>query len=185
MSIISHKQMEREFGKQIDDARDALKAYGKKFEPKDIRSVKRRALKPMVKAYRDEIKPLGKGSTAGREEFTIKRGGDVYADITPGQLKKSMGVITDRQAPNYTAVGPRVKMGNFKDAEKGGWFAHFLNYGGLIGGDKKNGGGTPYRGANYKFAERAAAKGKGKVYTQFVQEVKRKDLEVKKELGLD
>ena len=182
--MISRKQQELEFRKDIDAARDALKEYGKRFEPKDIRSVKRRALKPMVIAYRSEIKPLGLGRTKNRKSFKVWRNGALYAEITPGQLKQSMGVIMDRNIPNYTAVGPRVKMGGFKDPEKGGWFAHFLNYGGLIGGHKKDGGGTPYRGPNYKFAERAANKGKGKVYTNFVSQVKRKDQEVKKELGL-
>ena len=68
-------------------------------------------------------------------------------------------------------VGPVVK-GEFKDPEKGGWFAHFLNYGGLVGGSKGWGAGTYYKGRNYGFADRAKAQTIGQVVAYFTHEVR-------------
>jgi hypothetical protein len=73
----------------------------------------------------------------------------VYAEITAGQLQNSIGIRKSKTRNSKLTtgywVGPIVK-GAFKDPEKGGWFAHFLNYGGLIGGNKRDGGGSQYKG---------------------------------------
>jgi hypothetical protein len=61
-----------------------------------------------------------------------------------------MGIITTRVNKGSTfaslQVGPRVKR-SFKDPEKGGWFAHFIEYGYLNNGK--------YKGANVGFARKA------------------------------
>ncbi len=86
----------------------------------------------------------------GGNVYGVYRNGGVYAEITKGQLRKSMGIITTRVNKGATfaslQVGPRVKR-TFKDPEKGGWFAHFIEYGYLNNGK--------YKGANVGFARKA------------------------------
>ena len=61
-------------------------------------------------------------------------------------------------------VGPRVK-GSFKDPEKGGWFAHFINYGNISSGN--------YGGKNRGFAERAKARTITLVMAKFTIDAKK------------
>ena len=121
-----------------------------------IRRIARKALKPMVKAYRDEAK------IKGPSVFKVYRNGGLYAEIKSGTLAKSMGIITTRVNKGQTfaslQVGPRVKR-TFSDPEKGGWFAHFLEYGYLKDGS--------YRGEGYRFATRAKSKTSGGVASEF------------------
>jgi hypothetical protein len=92
----------------------------------------------------------------------VYRNGGIYAEITKGQLKKSMGIITTRVNRGATfaslQVGPRVKR-TFSDPEKGGWFAHFLEYGYLRDGQ--------YSGPNKGFAKRARTRNSGGVGNEF------------------
>lgn len=121
-----------------------------------VRRIARKALKPMLKAYRDEAK------LSGPNVFKVYRGGGVYAEIKTGTLAKSMGIITTKLNKGQTfaslQVGPRVKR-SFSDPEKGGWFAHFLEYGYLQDGK--------YRGDGYKFAQRAKTKNGAGVGNEF------------------
>ena len=142
------KEFERAF-KELENLNDGVTTA-------QIRSIARKSLKPMVKAYKDEITNLSSGS------FKVYRNGGIYAEISKGQLAKSMGVITTKVRKGATfaslSVGPRVKRA-FSDPEKGGWFAHFLEYGYLLNGS--------YTGANKGFATRARKKEMGGVGNNF------------------
>lgn len=142
------KEFERAF-KELERLNDGVKT-------KDIRRIARASLKPMVKAYKDEAK---KGKTP---LFKVYRNGGVYAEIKKGTLTKSIGIITTkvRKGQSFASmyVGPRVK-GAYSDPEKGGWFAHFLEYGYLKDGK--------YRGNLYGFAKRAQSSSSSKVGTTF------------------
>ena len=122
----------------------------------EIRRIARKALKPMLKAYREEAK------IKGPSVFKVYRNGGIYAEIKSGTLAKSMGIITTKLNKGQTfaslQVGPRVKR-SFSDPEKGGWFAHFLEYGYLKDGS--------YRGDGYSFATRAKSKTSGGVASEF------------------
>jgi predicted Zn-dependent peptidase len=154
------KEFERAF-KELENLHDGVTTA-------QIRRIARKALKPMVKAYRSEIKSLPTTSTTKngkkrtRNVFTVYRKGGVYAEITKGQLAKSIGIITTRVNRGQTfaslQVGPRVKR-SFSDPEKGGWFAHFLEYGYLADGK--------YKGANKGFARRARTKNSAGVGNEF------------------
>ena len=154
------KEFERAF-KELENLHDGVTTA-------QIRRIARKALKPMLKAYRSEIKDLPTTSTSKsgkkktRSVFKVYRNGGVYAEITKGQLAKSMGIITTRVNRGQTfaslQVGPRVKR-SFSDPEKGGWFAHFLEYGYLADGK--------YSGANKGFARRARTKNSAGVGNEF------------------
>lgn len=155
-----NKEFERAF-KELENLHDGVTTA-------QIRRIARKALKPMLKAYRSEIKSLPTTSTTKdgknktRSVFKVYRNGGVYAEITKGQLAKSMGIITTRVNRGATfaslQVGPRVKR-SFSDPEKGGWFAHFLEYGYLADGK--------YSGANKGFARRARTKNSAGVGNEF------------------
>ena len=142
------KEFERAF-KELENLHDGVTTA-------QIRRIARKSLKPMVKAYKDEITNISSGT------FKVYRNGGIYAEITKGQLKKSMGIITTRVNRGATfaslSVGPRVKR-SFSDPEKGGWFAHFLEYGYLKDGQ--------YKGPNKGFAKRARTKNSGGVGNEF------------------
>lgn len=142
------KEFERAF-KELENLHDGVTTA-------QIRRVARASLKPMLKAYRDEARQKGPSV------FKVYRNGGVYAEIKSGTLAKSMGIITSRVNRGQTFaslfVGPRVKRA-FSDPEKGGWFAHFLEYGYLNDGQ--------YRGGGYRFATRARAKQSGAVGNEF------------------
>lgn len=141
------KEFERAF-KELENLHDGVTTA-------QIRRIARKSLKPMLKQYRDNITDYTPNKTEKRKNsvrnmFVVYRNGGVYAEISKGQLKKSMGIITTRVNRGQTfaslQVGPRVKR-TFSDPEKGGWFAHFLEYGYLNNGT--------YKGANKGFASRA------------------------------
>ena len=122
------KEFERAF-KELENLHDGVTTA-------QIRRIARKSLKPMVKAYKEEAK------AGNKRDFVVYRNGGVYAEIKPKTLSKSMGVITTRVNRGATfaslSVGPRVKR-SFSDPEKGGWFAHFLEYGYLQNGNYKSG----------------------------------------------
>lgn len=130
------REFERAF-KELEIVKNAV-------DTKDIRRIQRQSLKPMVKRYQDGIKD--------EQDFKVYRNGGVYAEIPKGTLKKSIGIITTpirkKQTFSALAVGARVK-GKFSDPERGGWFAHFVEYG-II-----NSYGKYVKGDNYEFAEKA------------------------------
>jgi len=138
---------EKDVRREFERAFKELETLSEGVTTVQIRRIARRSLKPMVEAYKNEITDLASGS------FKVYRNGGIYAQISKGQLAKSMGVITTKIRKGATfaslSVGPRVK-GSFSDPEKGGWFAHFLEYGYLNNGT--------YNGANKGFATRARKK---------------------------
>ena len=122
------KEFERAF-KELENLHDGVTTA-------QIRRIARKSLKPMLKAYKEEAKAKSK------RDFVVYRKGGIYAEIKPGTLSKSMGIITTKVNRGSTfaslQVGPRVKR-SFSDPEKGGWFAHFLEYGYLQDGGYKSG----------------------------------------------
>lgn len=147
---------ERDVRKEFERAFKELETLHDSVTTAQIRRIARKSLKPMVEAYQTEIKDLESGS------FKVYRNGGIYAEISKGQLAKSMGIITTKIRKGATfaslSVGPRVKR-SFSDPEKGGWFAHFLEYGYLNNG--------AYNGANKGFATRARRKEMSGVGNEF------------------
>ena len=147
---------EKDIKKEFERAFKELEGLHDGVTTAQIRRIARKALRPMVKAYRDEAK------IQGPSVFKVYRNGGIYAEIKSGTFAKSIGVITTRVNRGATfaslQVGPRVKR-SFSDPEKGGWFAHFLEYGYLQNGS--------YRGDGYRFASRARMKQSGGVASEF------------------
>lgn len=158
---------DKDIRREMEKAVKTLKRVHQDVTGTDVGRVSRRVLQPMVEAYKSEIKPFDTSSTKDGK-FTVYRNGRIYAEISQDQLKESIGVIKakvkDKSVWSDTQVGPLVK-GKYSDPEKGGWFAHFLNFGGLIGG-------VPYRGANYQFADRAQKKATAVVKGSFITELR-------------
>jgi len=126
-----------------------------------ISQMQRKALGIAVKEMRAEIKDADK-------QFTVYRNGGIYAEIPKGTLRKSIGIGRSKSGNGKLFssfwVGPRVK-GSFRDPDKGGWFAHFINYGYLKDGT--------YNGSNKGFADRAKASASPKVIAMFFGLLKR------------
>ena len=157
---------EKDIKKEFERAFKELEGLHDGVTTAQIRRIARKALRPMVKAYRDEITDYKPNSNEKRKKvrnsFVVWRNGGIYAEIEPKQLRRSIGVITSRVNKGQTfaslSVGPRVKR-SFSDPEKGGWFAHFLEYGYLANGK--------YSGANKGFARRARTKNSAGVGNEF------------------
>jgi len=110
---------------------------------KVMREAGKKAAKPMIDAFKQNIDDLME------DEFVVYRDGAIYARIQPGQLRKSIDVMffwSRARDMWVTHIGPKVR-GRFSDPNKGGWYAHFINYGYLNNGR--------YRGHNIGFADRA------------------------------
>lgn len=152
---------ERDIQKEVSKAIKELEGLSDSVTTTEVKRQARKALKPMVKAYKEEA------SISGPNSFKVWRNGSLYAEIDSGTLAKSIGIITTpvRKSLTYTSaqVAPRVK-GKFSDPEKGGWFAHFLEYGYLNDGK--------YRGAGYGFARRAQRKTMAAVSNDFKRHMK-------------
>lgn len=128
-----------------DQAMKELKKLDERVRKKVLKKVARKVLKPVVKVYQRQI-------TDGDEVFRVYRDGKIYAEIIPGQLRRSIGIkFPKRQNKNgfFASVGPR-KSGAYRNPEKGGWYAAFMTFGWLGFRD-----GTKYNGQNYGFAEKA------------------------------
>ena len=140
-----------------------LKKLDERTRKKILKKVARESLKPMVDSYKRNIKDAD-------EVFKVYRNGKIYAEIMPGQLRRSIGI----GFPKYlnkgndfgASVGPR-RSGRFKDPEKGGWYGGFINFGWL-----QVGGGKDYKGPNVGYAERAKGAAKTKVQLKFVRNFK-------------
>ena len=133
----------------------AMKGFDETLRLKVMKTAGRRAAAPMVQSYRDEI------TNFSGEKFIVYRNGSIYAEVRPGQLRDSIAPMFFRSKKRdmiITVIGPRVK-GAFRDPNKGGWFAHFINYGYLSDGK--------YIGKNLGFAERAQQKAASSVNSEF------------------
>jgi len=142
--------------KEFEKAFKELKLVKDSVSTKDIRRIQRQSLKPMVKKFKDGIKD--------EQDFKVYRNGGIYAEIPKGTLKNSIGIINTpvrkKQTFSALAVGARVK-GSYSDPEKGGWFAHFIEYGFI------NSYGQYVKGDNYEFAEKAKKGGLAMVRNTF------------------
>jgi len=149
-------KLDAELKQVVKDLEKIQQGLGTRY----IAQMQRKSLGLAVKQMKAEIKD-------SKEVFRVYRNGGIYAEITPGTLRKSIGIGRSKTSNNRLFsgfwVGPRVK-GSFKDPEKGGWFAHFINYGYLRDGS--------YRGANKGFADRAKASAIPQVLASFIPMLK-------------
>lgn len=145
-----------------------LKRLDERVRKKVLKKTARKALKPAVRIYKAQIQDSD-------EVFAVYRKGKVYAEIIPGQLKKSIGIKFPKKPPGVdsivASVGPR-KTGAYRHPEKGGWFAAFVSFGWLEFRD-----GSKYNGRNYNWSIRALETSKrfvlpllGKTFTKYVGE---------------
>lgn len=146
------KDIEAEIGRGFRQ----LRKLGNDVKSKDVKRLQRISAKIAIEQMKSEITDLEKGT------FQVVRNGEVYANIKPGQLRESIGEVKtsvrDKEVFSAVAIGPRTK-GEWANQNKGGWFAHFVEYGYLQGGK--------YRGANFGFASRANQKAMPKVRRDF------------------
>ena len=145
-----------------------LKQLDERVRKRVLKKTARKALKPAVRIYKAQIEDSD-------EVFAVYRGGRVYAEIIPGQLKRSVGIKFPKQEPGVdsivASIGPR-KTGAYRHPEKGGWFAGFLSFGWLTFRD-----GTRYNGQNYNWSIRALETSKrfvlpllGRTFQQYLGE---------------
>lgn len=146
------KDIEAEIGRGFRQ----LRALSKDVQTKDVKRLQRISAKIATEQMRAEVTDLKSGT------FQVFRNGEVYADIKPGQLRESIGeiktTVREKKLFSAVAIGPRTK-GEFANQNKGGWFAHFVEYGYLNNGK--------YRGENFGFASRANQKAMPKVRRDF------------------
>jgi len=150
-----------ELNREISRVLNELSQYAKSIDARDLGALQRNAMALTRDAMRAEI-------TDSSETIKVYRNGGLYAEIEPGTLKRSIGIgrsKTNGPARLFSAywVGPRVKNA-FKDPEKGGWFAHFINYGNIKSGN--------YSGSNRGFAERAKSRTMPLVLAKFTANAK-------------
>lgn len=139
----------------VEEILKNIQKFDEALRMRVMRTAGRRAAKPMVQSYQDEIKNLSDAP------FTVYRDGKVYAEVRPGQLRDSIAPMffkSKKRDMIITVIGPRVK-GSFRNPNKGGWYAHFVNYGYLSDGK--------YRGENLGFADRARMKASTAVNAEF------------------
>lgn len=139
----------------VEEVLKNIQKFDEALRMRVMRTAGRRAAKPMVQSYQDEIKNLSDAP------FTVYRSGSVYAEVRPGQLRDSIAAMffkSKKRDMMVTVIGPRVK-GAFRNPNKGGWYAHFINYGYLSDGK--------YRGENLGFADRARMKASAAVNNEF------------------
>lgn len=154
---VDNEQTKAEFGRVMRE----LKKFAHAIDAREIGKLQRSAMKLTQDAMKAEIKNAN-------ETFKVYRNGGLYAEIKPGTLAKSIGIgkskVNNPRLFSAFWVGPRVK-GAFRDPEKGGWFAHFINYGNISSGN--------YGGKNRGFAERAKGRTKTLVMAKFTNDAKK------------
>ena len=137
---------------EMERAAKQLRELGKEVDMRGVRRIQRKSLAIAEDNMKAEITDNDTG-------FVVYEKGRIRGKTHPGQLRESIGIIKGkvREPKLFSAlsVGPRVT-GEFGSTERGGWFAHFLEYGYLRMGKGKNV--ELYRGKNYRFASRANAK---------------------------
>ena len=154
---IDGAELNREFSRILKE----LSKFAHAIDARDLGKLQRDAMRITRDAMKAEIDNAD-------QVIKVYRNGGLYAEIQPGTLAKSIGIgksKTQGPARLFSAywVGPRVK-GAFKDPEKGGWFAHFINYGNIQAGR--------YGGSNLGFADRAKARTMQLVKAQFTKNAK-------------
>jgi hypothetical protein len=154
---IDGAELNREFSRVLQE----LSKFAHAIDARDLGKLQRDAMRITRDAMKAEIDNAD-------QVIKVYRNGGLYAEIQPGTLAKSIGIgkgKTQGPARLFSAywVGPRVK-GAFKDPEKGGWFAHFINYGNIKSGR--------YGGSNLGFADRAKARTMALVTAKFTASAK-------------
>lgn len=143
-----------------------LKRLDRRVSKSVLKKTARKALKPAVRIYKSEIQDSD-------EVFAVYRKGKVYAEIIPGQLRRSIAIKFPRvQSDRLVAsVGPR-KTGKYRHPEVGGWFAGFVSFGWLRFRD-----GSKYNGQNFNWSIRALENSKrfvlpllSRTFTQYLGE---------------
>lgn len=147
----------------VEETMKKLKKLDDRLKKRIIKKVGKKSLPPMVDSYKKNIKDAD-------EVFKVYRDGKIVYEIIPGQLVKSVGIKTPKalQGKNVVglSVGPR-RSGRYRNPEKGGWYAGFINFGWLrVGGGKK------YEGQNRGFAQKAQSAAKTKVKVKFMRNFK-------------
>jgi HK97 gp10 family phage protein len=101
----------------------------------DVRKkILRTAAKPMISAARSNIKDSVKNHSRyprGQKKKSAKGQGKVIATYTPGNLRRSIGIIPLRKTANIY-VGPRSKKdasGVYSGGRYDGYYGVFLEYG--------------------------------------------------------
>lgn len=154
---IDGAELNREFSRVLHE----LSQYAHAIDARDLGKLQRDAMRLTRDAMKSEIDNAD-------QVIKVYRNGGLYAEIQPGTLAKSIGIGKGKtnNARLFSAywVGPRVK-GAFKDPEKGGWFAHFINYGNIKSGK--------YAGSNRGFADRAKARTMELVKAKFTMDAKK------------
>lgn len=154
----------------VEEVMRKIKKLDDRLKKRILKKVGRKSLKPMVDSYKRNIKDAD-------EVFKVYRNGKIYTEIKPGQLRRSVGVKTPKHLQNRNVVGMSVgprRSGAYKDPNKGGWYAGFINFGWLQVGK-----GEDYTGQNRGFAQKAMAAAKSKVNVKFIRAFKQ---ETEKEL---
>lgn len=153
---IDGAELNREFSRVMNE----LNKFGKSIDARELGKMQRAAMRLTRDAMRAEVENAD-------QVIKVYRNGGLYAEIQPGTLARSIGIgqskVSNARLFSAYWVGPRVK-GAFKDPEKGGWFAHFINYGNIQAGK--------YSGSNRGFAERAKARTKDLVIAKFTMDAK-------------
>ena len=146
----------------VEETMKKLKKLDDRLKKRIIKKVGRKSLPPMVDSYRKNIKDAD-------EVFKVYREGKIVYEIMPGQLRRSVGIKSPKalQSKNVVglSVGPR-RSGAYRNPEKGGWYAGFINFGWLRIGGKK------YTGENRGFAQKAQSGAKMKVKVKFMRNFK-------------
>jgi hypothetical protein len=145
-------ELQNDLQQVVKDLEQIKSGMGTRF----IAQMQRKALKVVVDEMKKEVKDADGG-------FTVYRNGGIYAEIPKGTLRRSIGIGKSKSGNKRLFsgfwVGPRVK-GSWSNPEKGGWFAHFVNYGYLNDGT--------YKGPNKGFADRAKKKAMPQVLAMFI-----------------
>lgn len=127
------------FKQEIEKALKALDDFGEEFkDPKE----RRKMLRPAAKVLQAEIRRNAPRSEQAHKRYSTakfdkkkrapKGSGNVVATYYPGNLERSIAVLTFRRSAALF-VGPRIakrgKGGEFKGAAVDGYYAHFVEFG--------------------------------------------------------
>lgn len=93
------------------------------------RSVRNKGAQVVKKALKTEVK--SQFPKVGREPVEYKRGKKKGRVYHPGNLDRSIALLTNIKTKNVTYVGPRTRKGGpvFKGASVDGYYAHMLDRG--------------------------------------------------------
>lgn len=139
------------------------------FESKEVKKILRKSAAPLRKAARSNIKDA---------ETPVKRysGGKVVAIYNPGNLRRSIKILTFRRSKFAVFVGPQVGKASSKEYGRpgqpvDGYYAHMVEFGTI------NSRAKPYM-------RPAFSKTKSRIIQIAIQKVKEKSIRYKRRNGL-